>query len=139
MPEVRPERTGWRDEALSRRHRRWGWDCPAVDLDFLFLEYDHGKASAIVEYKNEHAAPQYASHPTYQAMIDLGNRAGIPVIACRYSDDFSVWKVVPLNEHAKQHIPKRLETDEKGWVRLLYRIRGYEVPQSVLDGIDTEI
>lgn len=139
MPEVRPERTGWRDEALSRRHRRWGWDCPAVDLDFLFLEYDHGKASAIVEYKNEHAAPQYASHPTYQAMIDLGNRAGLPVIACRYSDDFSVWKVVPLNEHAKQHIPHRIETDEKGWVKLLYRIRGYDVPQSVLDGIDTEI
>ena len=104
MREVRPERTGWRDEALSRRHRRWGWDCPAVDLDFLFLEYDHGKASAIVEYKNEHAAPQYASHPTYQAMIDLGDRAGVPVIACRYSDDFSEWKAVPLNETAKQFL-----------------------------------
>lgn len=139
MPEVRPERTGWRDEALSRRHRRWGWDCPAVDIDFLFLEYDHGKASAIVEYKNEHAAPQYASHPTYQAMIDLGNRAGIPVIACRYADDFSVWKVVPLNDVAKKHIPNRLELDEQGWVKLLYKIRGYEVPQGVLEGINTEI
>ena len=131
MPEVRPERTGWRDEALSRRHRRWGWDCPAVDIDFLFLEYDHGKASAIVEYKNEHAAPQ--------AMIDLGNRAGIPVIACRYADDFSVWKVIPLNDVAKKHIPNRLELDEQGWVKLLYKIRGYEVPQGVLDGINTEI
>lgn len=139
MPEVRPERTGWRDEALSRRHRRWGWDCPAVDLDFLFLEYDRGKASAIVEYKNEHAAPQYASHPTYQAMIDLGNRAGVPVIACRYSDDFSIWKVVPLNDAAKKIVPDRLELNEQGWVKLLYKIRGYEVPQGVLDGINTEI
>lgn len=139
MPEVRPERTGWRDEALSRRHRRWGWDCPAVDLDFLFLEYDHGKASAIVEYKNEHAAPQYVSHPTYQAMIDLGDRANVPVIACRYSDDFTVWKVVPLNDAAKRIIPQRLELDEQGWVRLLYKVRGYEVPQSVLDGINIEI
>lgn len=139
MPEVRPERTGWRDENLSRRHRRWGWDCPAVDLDFLFLEYDRGKASAIVEYKNEHAAPQYASHPTYQAMIDLGNRAGIPVIACRYSDDFRQWKVTPLNAEAKKHIPERAVLDEAGWVNLLYKIRGYEIPQSVIDGINIEL
>lgn len=139
MPEVRQERTGWRDEALSRRHRRWGWDCPAVDLDFLFLEYDHGRASAIVEYKNEHAAPQYASHPTYQAMIDLGNRAGIPVLACRYADDFSQWKVTPLNHEARKYIPNRVTLSEQEWVRLLYRIRGYEVPQAVLDAIYTEV
>lgn len=139
MRDVKQERTGWRDESLSRRHRRWGWDCPAVDLDFLMLEYDHGKASAIVEYKNEHAAPQYASHPTYQAMIDLGNRAGIPVIACRYADDFSSWKVVPLNEKAKEYIPNREEMKETDFVRLLYRLRGYEVPDSVLNGINVEI
>lgn len=139
MPEVRKERTGWRDEALSRRHRRWGWDCPAVDLDFLFLEYDHGKASAIVEYKNEHAAPQYASHPTYQAMIDLGNKADIPVIACRYADDFSWWRAVPLNEKAKEFISDRQDLSEEEWVRLLYRIRGYNVPQDVLNGINVEL
>lgn len=139
MPEVRAERTGWRDEALSRRHRRWGWDCPAVDLDFLFLEYDHGKASAIVEYKNEHAQPQYASHPTYQAMIDLGNRANIPVIACRYADDFSSWKVVPLNAEAMKYIPERTTLSEHQWVELLYKIRGYSVPKEVLDGINIEI
>lgn len=139
MQEVRAERTGWRDEGLSRRHRRWGWDCPACDLDFLFLEYDRGKASAIVEYKNEHAAPQYASHPTYQAMIDLGNRAGIPVFACRYTDDFSEWRVVPLNETAKQYVPQRVTMNESEWVRTLYKIRGYEAPQGVLDGIYTEI
>lgn len=139
MMDVRSERTGWRDEGLSRRHRRWGWDCPAVDLVFLMLEYDHGKASAIVEYKNEHAAPQYATHPTYQAMIDLGNRAMIPVIACRYTDDFSKWRVVPLNEFAKTFVPDRTEMTEKQWVKLLYKIRGYDVPDSVLDGIDIEI
>lgn len=139
IPDVRAERTGWRDEGLSRRHRRWGWDCPAVDLDFLLLEYDRGKASALVEYKNEHAAPQYASHPTYQAMIDLGTRANIPVIACRYSEDFSKWKVVPLNEKAKEFLPARAEMTEKEWVSLLYRIRGYDVPQSVMDGMDVEI
>ena len=139
MREVREERTGWRDLALSQRHRRWGWDCPAVDLDFLFLEYDHGKATAIVEYKNQYAKPQYASHPTYQAMIDLGTRAGIPVIACRYADDFSWWRVVPLNGEALKFVPKVSMMTEKEWVTLLYKLRGYNVPQGVLDGLDIEI
>ena len=139
MPEVRTERTGWRDEGLSRRHRRWGWDCPAVDLDFLFLEYDHGKATAIVEYKNKHAAPQYASHPTYQAMIDLGTRAGIPVLACRYSDDFSLWKAVPLNDAAKKYLPERKDMSESEWVKFLYGLRGYDCPKGIIDDIYTEI
>ena len=136
MRDVRVERTGWRDMALSQRHRRWGWDCPALDLDFLFLEYDRGRASALVEYKHEDAPPQYASHPTYQALIDLGTRAGIPVLACRYADDFSTWCVTPLNGDAKRYVPERVELDERGWVSLLYQIRGYEVPEGVLDGID---
>ncbi len=128
MPEVRPERTGWRDEALSQRHRRWGWNCPAADLDFLFMEYDRGKAVAIVEYKNEHAAPQYICHPTYQAMIDLGNKAGLSVFACRYSDDFSEWKVTPLNGKAREFLSERKTLTEQEWVKLLYGIREYDVP-----------
>lgn len=139
MQAVREERTGWRDLSLSRRHRRWGWDCPAVDLDFLFLEYDKGKAVALVEYKHENASPQYAIHPTYQAMIDLGTRAGIPVFACRYTSDFSYWLVVPLNGKAKEYINVRKEMTEPEWVSFLYKLRGYDVPQDVLDGLEIEI
>jgi hypothetical protein len=128
VPEVRAERSGWRDLSLSQRHRKWGWDCPAVDLDFLFLEYDRGKASALVEYKHENAAPQYASHPTYQAMIDLGDRAGIPVFGVRYAADFSWWRVTPLNTEAKRVLPSRREMTEEEWVALLYRVRGHEMP-----------
>lgn len=133
MPEVRSERTGWRDLRLSERHRRWGWDCPAVDLDFLFLEYDKGKATAIVEYKNEHAAPQYKTHPTYQAMIDLGNRAEVPVLAVRYADDFSWWLVTPLNMLAKRYVPEQTKMAEQDWVTVLYRMRGYEVPVNLFE------
>ena len=43
---VRAERTHWRDEALSERHRLWGYDCPAVDVDFLLR--DLVKASALI-------------------------------------------------------------------------------------------
>ena len=133
MPEVKQERTGWRDLTLSTRHRRWGWDCPAVDLDFLFLEYDKGRAVALVEYKHKRAMPQFATHPTYQAMIDLGNRAGIPVFACRYDDDFVDWGIVPLNAKATEFLPERSVMSEVEWVTFLYRLRGYDPPATLFD------
>lgn len=136
---TKQERTGWRDLRLSERHRRWGWDCPAVDLDFLFLEYDHGKAVALVEYKHELAAPQYASHPTYQAMIDLGNRASVPVFAARYADDFSTWEITPLNPTARQWLNKRTGMTEREWVEFLYRIRGHELPDEVFNDSKVEV
>ena len=139
MREVKAERSGWRDLRLSARHRRWGWDCPAVDLDFLFLEYDRGKAVALVEYKHELAEPQYASHPTYQAMIDLGTRADVPVFACRYTDNFDVWGVVPLNDSALQWLPERCEMTEREWVAFLYRLRGYDVPEALLDSLEVAV
>lgn len=132
-PVVREEKYGFRDLGLSDRHRKWGWDCPAVDLDFLFLEYDKGKAVALVEYKHENAPPQHATHPTYQAMVDLGTRAGVPVFANRYKGDYSRWKVVPLNDIAKKLLPKRTEMTEKEWIEFLYHIRGYEAPEGLFD------
>ena len=114
--------------ALSERHRRWGWDCPAVDLDFIFLEYDRGVPTAIIEYKHQLAKPQYPSHPTYQAIITLGNLANTPVFAVRYADDFSWWKVIPLNDCAKGILPDRKQMSEEEYVTFLYKIRGYDPP-----------
>ncbi len=139
MPEVKQERTGWRDMALSERHRRWGWDCPAVDLDFLFLEYDKGQPIAIVEYKHENASPQYASHPTYQAMINLGTRAGIPVFAARYKEDFSKWKIIPLNDIAIENLTHQKDMTEKEWVTFLYELRGYTPPEQLFEGSKIKI
>ena len=135
--EVRKERTGWRDEELSRRHRMWGWDCPALDIDFLLLEYDKGKPVAIIEYKNENAAPQYPNHPSYRALIDLGNRANIPVIAFRYATDFSKFTVTPLNRLAFNFVQtKKKEMNEENYLKLLYQMRGKnDVPQEVLNNI----
>ena len=134
---VRPERTGWRDKNLSELHRLWGWDCPAVDLDFLFLEYDHGKASALVEYKHERAPPQKPLHPTYQAMKDLCDRARLPFFACRYKGDYSEWLVVPMNVEARTHLPERKSMSMAGWVVFLYAVRGRTITeqkvQSMMD------
>ena len=140
MAEVRPERTGWRDEKLSRRHRMWGWDCPAVDIDFLLLEYDTGKAVALIEYKNENAAPQYPNHPSYRALVDLGNRANIPVLACRYATDFSNFVVTPLNKFAESFVRQsKVKMTESKYISLLYKMREKDVPQDVLNNIGAVI
>lgn len=86
---------------------------------------------ALVEYKHEKAKTQHSSHPTYQAMIDLGNRAQVPVFGARYKDDFSSWQIVALNGCAKQWLPERVTFTEREWVTFLYRIRGYELPAEV--------
>lgn len=104
-----------------------------MDLDFLFLEYDRGRAVALVEYKHARAAPQFATHPTYQAMIDLGTRAGVPVFACRYDDNFTDWRVIPLNGKAKEVLPERALMSEVEWVTFLYRLRGYDPPVTLFD------
>lgn len=137
--QVREERTGWRDLRLNDRHRKWGWNCPALDIDLLFLEYDVGQPVAIVEYKHELADVQYASHPSYQALIALGDRANLPVFAVRYADDFSWWRVVPLNNVSKQWLSDRQEMTEQGWLELLYRIRGRQVPDNLFQDSEEEI
>jgi hypothetical protein len=104
-------------------------NCPAIDVD-LFLEFDHGKAAALVEYKHEYALPQFPSHPSYRALIDLGNRASIPVFACRYSDDFTQWTVTPLNQKAKAYLGQRTLMSERQWVSFLYQLRGYDPPDT---------
>ena len=48
--EVRNERTGWRDEGISRRHRLWGVTCAATDIDFLLVEQNYNTPRAIVEW-----------------------------------------------------------------------------------------
>ena len=63
----------------------------------------------------------------------MGNRASLPVFAVRYAADFSWWRVVPLNAQAKAWLPERAEMTEREWVTLLYRIRGYELPETVFE------
>jgi len=140
MREVKPEHLGFRDMRLSERHRRWGWDCPAVDIDFFFLEYDKGNPTAIVEYKHEHLKKVSLGHPTYHAMTILAEKAEIPFFVVRYKDDFSAFHIIPVNSYAKSKMPDGEKfMSESTWVRFLYWLRGYECPQSIIDGLKTDI
>ena len=128
IAEVTQERTGWRDQEISARHRKWGYDCPALDIDFLLLEYDQGKAAAIVEFKNEHAASIRMGHPGIQALIGLADAANIPMFLVRYADNFSWYFVTPGNTKAQEYVPQATKLTEPEWVQLLYRCRGREMP-----------
>lgn len=129
--EVTSERTGWRDELISRRHRMWGFDCPAVDIDFLMLEYDHGKAAAIVEFKHERAAPVHLGHPSMRALAGLADAANIPFFLVRYTDQETWYYVTPGNARACELLPEAMEMTEPDWIKLLYRCRGRDVPQEL--------
>ena len=126
MDGVKEQRTSWRDEELSLRHREWGFDCPAVDIDFLLIEYNHAKVKALVEYKKEFAYIPNTSHHTFRAIADLGDRADIPVFLCVYSGDLTTYTVTALNDKARQWCPEdNTVFSEYEWVKLLYDVRGY--------------
>ena len=135
--EVKEERTGWRDLGLSERHREWGWDCPALDIDFLMLEYDNGSPVALIEYKHEYAPKQKIKHPSIKALIRLGTayrnegQSGIPVFGVRYSDSYSWFKVTPLNVVAGVHLKVATEFTEQEYVEFLYKIRGRKMPKDL--------
>jgi len=129
------ERTHYRDLALNDRHRIWGRDCPATDIDD-FLEYNHGQSAGLVEYKHERAQP--TGDYNRMAFVDLANKARLPAFEARYTEGFVQWTVTPLNVTARLYLPRNMVMTETGWVRLLYRVRGYDtVPDSVLCRLNT--
>jgi len=125
---TRKERTGWRCEAISERHRMWGFNCPAVDLDFVMAEFNHGLPVALIEYKERHATQPHLMSPTYRALTALANGYGggpLPFFIVFY-DPVEWWfRVVPVNEPAYshyRHVLNELITEQR-FVRSLYLLR----------------
>jgi len=128
------ERTGFRDQALSERHRTWGFDCPCVDIDFLLLEFDRAETAATVDYKHYQAEVNLAS-ASIKAMAKLRNSdcEQIPCFIARYWPETWAFRVTPVNVPAISiciNHPNCRSTDgvldlsEYEWVNLLYSIRG---------------
>ncbi len=128
--QVRPERSGWRDRALSERHRRWGWNCPAMDIDFM--EFHVGEPVALIECKHECAAPWDLAAKPARAFIRLAERAGLPAFYVVRAADFSWWAVRALNDFARQVLGGEHRTlTEPEFISLLYALRGLNLPPEV--------
>jgi hypothetical protein len=124
---VKQEFTGLRDLGLSMRHRQWGFHCPAVDLDFLLVEYDSGVPRALVEYKHEGSTLVYPSHPSICAVRTLANDAALPFFVVRHAADFAWFDVYPMNERARAFVTERPRRfTEAEWIACLYRVRNRE-------------
>lgn len=132
---MREETTGWRDEQISRRHRQYGINVPAVDVDFLLIEYDTGKPKALIDYKL-HSSPLWDSERANKsAMGSLYDEHGqqIPFFIVRYDPDGWIFHVYGRNPAATAFLERLNCVDgqrlaEFHYVRFLYILRGREMP-----------
>lgn len=133
---VRQERTGWRDEGLSKRHRAWGFDAPAVDIDFLMIEYDKDTPKALIEYKAYRKKINIQTS-AIRAILKLANDARLPFFVVAY-DPTEFWAFVkPMNGSSMTYLKEGRYLSEVEFVRLLYRVRGKVCPLHVVRRCNT--
>lgn len=133
---TRKERTGWRDQKISQRHRDWGFNCPAVDLDFLMVEYNLGKPVGLVEYKHYLARPPNMKHATYRALGELADCAGLPFLIAFYWPETWAFRVFPANEFARKHFTNPELMTERQFVQRLYRLRQLTLARELGDKLN---
>jgi hypothetical protein len=139
---VRVERTGWRDMEISNRHREWGFDCPAVDMDFLVVEYNLGKPVALIEYKHFKAREPNYQHATYRALAELANQhqaGSLPLLVAFYWPDLWAFKTRPLNKPAAAVFAINEILCERDYVARLYAMRNKVLTQTLEGKLNTSL
>ena len=145
---IRQESTGWRDQWISQRHRGWGWDCAATDIDGIgtqdvlkadtFLEYFHYQPVALFEYKTYGSLEQLGMDKVkrdHEPVKRLATMAGLPSFIVGYDAEAVQFQVHPTNEHAENFTVGEWRfggiartMTEVQYVGLLYRLRGIPMP-----------
>jgi len=131
--QVVKERSGWRDEWISNRHREFGWNCPFVDVDFMGFEFDNFQTVAIVEYKHYQANVKLES-AQMKTLRNTADKLEVPFLVVVYYPEFCCYYVIAMNQIARNlpHCDKAQFWHEQNYVTLLYHIRGKKVPQDVM-------
>ena|ERR1017187_5634734 len=136
------ERTGFRDEWISRRHRLWGDDVPIADLDFLVIEYDRCKCVALVEYKHVNLRGKFKPDPNTRALQHLATIGKIPFYVIFYDPENRTFSQFLFpSEWAKQLGPTLSPTNdavsELEFVEFLYQLRGRLVSKKIREYLAT--
>ncbi len=146
------ERSGWRDQWLSSRHRIWGPGICASDIDWMpYAEYtDGGQPVAVCDYKHKAATEPlaHASRVSIGAMANLWTMRGsfmkkLAYWTVRYWPDHDgAVEVLAMNDsasadaiamgwrglhrgHSVPPVATWISLTEFQWVGYQYRARGY--------------
>jgi hypothetical protein len=132
-----PERTGWRCEWISRRHREWHPSLAMCDLDFLCIEYRNSAPVALIEYKA--MSPRELQNASLSAVSTLADLAQLPFFVTFYLERFPAFWVEPRNERARQMLETSdaMPTSERDYVDFLFALRGEVAPAGALDKLST--
>ena len=142
MPNIK--RTGWRDQELSARHRKWGNRLYGVDVDFLMVEYYARRAVMMVDYKHHVARSSVDENSaSHQALAWLADGRSIPFVICIYNLDIEepLFEVLPVNQTAKDYFGGPHILTEENWVRCQHHLRGLaqdEELERVLESLKNE-
>ena len=117
----------------------WGFNCPAVDLDFLMVEYNLGKQVGVIEYKHARARMPDIRHPTYRALCELADLAALPFMLAFYFPPQWAFRVHPINGVARQNFTDGGLLTERQYVMALYRMRRITLSRHLADKLSDEL
>lgn len=135
---------------FSDRHRLWGFNCPATDVDSMdsvWVEYDFCEVKVVAEYKhvwvskltgaNLDALKNFVNGHVCERCGELaGERA--PLFVVGYCPDCWSMTVAPMNDKAAVWLDRQVTMSEPAWVELLYRMRGREMPTELKAKLNSE-
>jgi hypothetical protein len=132
-----PERTGWRCEWISQRHREWHFSLAMTDLDFVCIESRFSDPVALIEYKA--MRPRELQTSSLNAIRKLANLAALPFFITFYLERFPAFWVEPRNERAAAMIDasEAIAVSEREYVDFLFALRGEYAPTGVLESLST--
>jgi hypothetical protein len=131
------ERTGWRCEWISKRHREWHPSLAMCDLDFLCVEYHHCIPVALIEYKA--MQPRELQNASLRAVSTLADLAALPFFITFYLERFPAFWVEPRNQRAAAMIDasEAIAVSEREYVDFLFALRGEYAPAGMLESLST--
>ena len=137
MPNI--ERTGWRDERISARHRLWGEDLYFTDIDFCGIEYYSKKGILLVDYKDWHKKDGLYIHGAgHKALGWLADGRNIPACIVIYQLDVQPhsFEIIPLNDSALRYFGPRQIVSEEQWIKYQYHLRGLAIDEQFKQTIE---
>ena len=127
---------------LGLRHRLYGFDLPAVDIDFLLCEYSSNIPLALIEYKHRSTGaercewngthvPRILFKSAITTLRRLSERMRLPFFVVFYCDEEWSYEVFHLFDPGDKHCITKTTLTELEFVRFLYKLRGMKMPEEL--------